>query len=162
MKQLCIDLKARLPEIVEEVKLVAGEAPLDIPADHDVNALPHVVLGLIEASICTPVNERAHLEKVSAAVEHGETRRNQEYPESILFGEYAVVREALRRIVRRTGAKARRQTEALIRIDMAATVAELASLRGYHRRELEASGRWAGTIERLARESPLLTLPTAD
>lgn len=94
-------------------------------------------------------------EKVWAAVEHGVTRRKDGYDEPLLIAEYHLLRRALWDYVRRN-TRPGEALEVITRIDTAISLATMASIRGYHRPELEARGNWSDALRKLIEESPLL------
>ena len=159
MHQLGIDLKEHAGEILRLWGKVLSEPPLRLPADHDPGNLPEVVYDLIEVSLLRPHDLSAHEEKIAAAVQHGERRRRDGSPESILFEEFAALREAIRRYLETCAVPRWKRREAVMRLDMALSVAELAAIRGYHRAAFEKAGLWESLVTQLARSSPLLGLP---
>lgn len=162
MGAICANLRASLPDVLEELKETISDLSIDVPTDRHLAALPEVVVGMVEASVSDPQDVALHRACIEVAANHGEWRRRQNCPEDVLHREYAVVRETLNRHVARQELPQKRITEALIRIDMAATVATLASIRGFHRLELEQTGRWEGSLDRIARASPLLDFPAME
>lgn len=159
MRNLGLDLQEHAPEILRLWRKVIAEPPLRLPTDHDVGELPKVIYDLVEASILTPHDLKAHEHKVADAARHGERRRAADYPEQIIFEEFSALREAIRRYLETCDVPRWKRRDAVMRLDMAITVAELASVRGYHRASFEQIGKWEEQIPRLARSSPLLGLP---
>lgn len=160
MREICEELKRSAPAVVRRWEAFVREQPwYSLPATHRVDNLPQLVVGLVEASLCTPADLESHRQKVRAAVEHGEHRRSQEIPESLIFTEYHLLRQAIwYHLVEQFGASDR-TASAIMRIDTAITVATNASMWGYHRREIEALGKWDEGIERIVTSSSLLRLP---
>lgn len=159
MLQLGIDLKEHEPEVIRLFREVITEPPLRLPQDHDIGTLPVIIHELVEVSLLQPHNLAAHEAKITAAVAHGEHRRRGGFEERIIFEEFAAIREALRRYLDTCPIPRWKRREALIRLDMSLSVAELAAIRGYHRATLEQAGLWDSLIGQLARQSPLLGLP---
>lgn len=157
MRDVCHDIKAHTGQVLALWQEFARREPwLSLPEHHRIDHLPEVIVGLTEASLCDPADEAAHLQKVWAAAEHGQHRREQGFAMELIFHEYHLLRQALWRYIR-DHAEMSKQAEAINRIDTAISLSTMASLRGYHRRELEEKGEWPQTIDRLAGESPLLT-----
>lgn len=154
---LCAHLDEHVEEIVTEWLAVATEEPWSgLTRDERLNHLPDLVRGILDASLCTPAEPRAHREKVAAAIQHGMQRRRQGFDGTLLFAAYTFIREAMRRHLLECDLPRPAATEALLRIDIATTVASLASLRGFYRSEHEKHGRWEELVEEMARESLLL------
>lgn len=127
------------------------------PSDQGhVDLVPEVVVGIIEASLCAPADMEAHRKKVWAAAAHGEQRRTQGLSETTLLSEFSLLRQAFWSHIRGLPVSSADALEAVSRIDMAISLATMASLYGYHREELEGSGQWPSRIEQLVGDSPLL------
>lgn len=157
MKEICEDLKRNAPAVIGRWEAFVREQPwYSLPATHRVDNLPQLVIGLVEASLCTPADIESHRQNVSAAVEHGEHRRSQEIPESLIFTEYHLLRQAIWYHLVEVFGASDRTAAAIMRIDAAITVATNASMWGYHRREIESLGKWDAGIERIVASSSLL------
>jgi hypothetical protein len=158
MKDLCEDIKANLDAVMEEWERLVREEPwFSLPREHRINNLPGVVTGLVEAALCDPKNEYSHRIKVMSAAEHGYNRREQGIPESLILTEYHLLRQALWYYLIRKHGPSDHVVRAIMRIDTAISTATNASMWGYYRTEVEAMGRWEESIERLVRNSPILT-----
>ena len=156
MRELCGDLAGHVRGILAEWRALPAEEPwLVLPAAEEIDHLPGVIVGLLNASLCEPERGATYREKVWAAARHGGDRRRQGFGEPVLFTEYARLREAIWRYLRRLG-PADAARAAIVRVDGAITCATRASLLGYHRPELEQLGLWPEKLEALAREGPLL------
>ncbi len=90
---------------------------------------------------------------------HGERRRAEAVQERVIFEEFAALREAIRRYVETCSTPRRNRREAVMRLDMAMSVAEQGAIRGYYRSTFEQIGKWEQQIPLLASSSPLLGLP---
>ena len=157
MREICEDIKENVHAVIAEWERLVREQPWYLlPAEHRVNNLPAVVVGLVEASLCRPVAEDAHRMNVTAAVEHGESRRAQRIPEHLMFTEYHLLRQAIWYYLERKFGSSDRVTSAIMRIDTAITLATNASMWGYFRAEIEAQGKWEEGVERIVRSSPFL------
>jgi hypothetical protein len=156
MEKICQHLQGRVGEILEEWEDLVRDQPwFSLPPDHRIDDLPLVIIGLVEASICNPSDERAHRQSVSAACSHGTSRRQQGIPEHLMFTEYHLLRQAIWHELNRSFSPVE-TTHAIMRIDAAVTLATNASMWGYHRAEIEAMGRWQEGMERIIRSSPFL------
>lgn len=153
---VCDDLKAHVPEIVQEWEGITQEEPwTSLPKAHRIDELPAVAIGLFDAALCEPADPEAHRQKVLAAVSHGEQRREHGLPDAVLLTEFYLLREAIWRYLKRTKAAAVAD-HAILRIDNAIMLATRAALVGYHRGEYESRQRWPLAVDRLIAESPLL------
>jgi hypothetical protein len=159
MQQLGLDLKEHTPEILRLWAEVLSEPPLRLPPGHDPGELPEIIYDLIEVSLLRPHDRGAHEEKIAAAVRHGERRKQDGAGESFIFEEFAALREAIRRYLETCPVPKWKRREALMRLDMALSVAEIAAIRGYYRPAFERAGLWHMLLSQLARTSPLLGLP---
>lgn len=157
MKTICEDIKSHVSDVLAEWETLVREEPwFSLPADHRIDSLPDVVVGLVEASLCSPQDRESHRQKVEAAAEHGGHRREQGIPEHLILTEYHLLRRAIWRYLLRRFGQSDRTTEAIMRIDTAISLASNASMWGYHRPEIEAMGKWEEGMERILSTSPLL------
>lgn len=150
---LCGTLSQRVPEIMVEWSALTTEEPwFSLPPDERVDSLPRVVLAMVRASLCSPSDSATLREHVWAAAEHGATRREQAFPQELVFTEYYLLREAIWRYLQKV-APVSEATSAILRLDHAITLATRASIQGYHRRELTRMGRWPAAIDAIAAEA---------
>jgi hypothetical protein len=157
MKAICEDIKSHVSEVlVEWEQRVRDEPWYSLPPGHRIDSLPDVIVGLVEASLCQPADKASHRQKVEAAAEHGQHRRKQGIPEHLILTEYHLLRQALWYYLTRKFGSSDRTTEAIMRIDMAITLATNASMWGYHQQEIQALGKWEEGIERMTRSCPFL------
>ncbi len=157
MKHICEAIKSHVSEVLVEWENLVREQPwYSLPPDHRIDSLPDVIVGLVEASLCNPVDEEAHRQKVDAACEHGTHRREQKIPEHLILTEYHLLRQAMWYYLVRKFGSSDPTTEAIMRIDTAITLATNASMWGYHRPEIEAMGKWEEGLERMISGSPFL------
>lgn len=163
VKDVCEHIKAHVAEVIAEWDRLVREEPwFTLPAEHRINSLPEVVVGLVEASLCDPADVESHRQKVHAAAEHGYHRRTQNLPETVIFTEYHLLRQAIWHYLDSVGTEPRKLLRAVSQIDLALTVATNASLWGYHREAIEALGKWDEGMERLVHESPFLKARPAE
>jgi len=157
MKTICDDIKNHVSEVlVEWERLVREEPWYSLPAEHRIDSLPDVIVGLVEATLCNPQDEDAHRQHVAAASEHGEHRRRQGIPEHLILTEYHLLRRAIWQYLIDKHGSGQEIVDAIMRIDTTISVATNASMWGYHREEITAMGKWDAAMERLVLQSPLL------
>lgn len=157
MKEVCENIKAHVAEVIAEWdRLVHAEPWFTLPVKHRIDSLPDVLVGIVEAALCEPADVEAHRQKVQAAAEHGYHRRTQNLPETVIFTEYHLLRQAIWHYLDQSGTDPGKLLRAVSHIDLALTVATNASLWGYHREAIQALGKWEEGMERLVHESPLL------
>jgi hypothetical protein len=157
MKHIAEDLKTNVSGVLAEWERLVREHPwYSLPREHRVNNLPNVVVGLVEAALARPGVPAAHRQKVTAAAEHGQHRREQGIPETLIFTEYHLLRQALWSYLVDKHGPSDDIVEAIMRIDTAISLATNASMWGYYRLEIEALGKWEEGMERLVASSPFL------
>lgn len=157
METICEDIKEHVSEVlVEWERLVRQQPWYSLPADHRINGLPDVIVGIVDASLCTPTEVESHRRKVQAAAEHGSHRRQQGIPESLILTEYHLLRQAIWRYLLTKYGSSDRIVDAIMRIDSAITLATNASMWGYHRPEIEALGKWEAGMEKMVQSSSFL------
>lgn len=156
MKSIGEDIKQHVADVLNIWERFVREQPwYSLPADHRIDSLPDVIVGLVDASLCDPGSEDAHRRQVIAATEHGFHRREQGIPEHLLLTEYHLLRQALWYYLTETFGSNDQVSVAIMRIDTGISVTTNASLWGYFRPEVEAQGKWDLGIERIVQESPL-------
>jgi hypothetical protein len=157
MNSICDAIKRNTDEIIAEWEVLVREQPwFSLPAEHRIDHLPDVIIGLVESSLCNPVDPRAHRQNVEAACTHGVSRREQGIPEHLMFTEYHLIRQAIWYFLQRNFPPTDELSDAILRIDGAISLATNASMWGYHRAEIEALGKWDEGIERIITSSPFL------
>lgn len=160
MKEICDTLKSHAADVlVEWEKLVREQPWFSLPADHRIDHLPDVVVGLVNASLCNPTEEQAQRENIRAAAEHGGNRREQGIPEHLILTEYHLLRQAIWYYLTRAFGASDQTAQAMMRIDSALSLATNASMWGYFRPEIEGAGKWEEGIRRMVASSPLLNRP---
>jgi hypothetical protein len=162
MNAICEDLRRHIGEIVGEWERLARAARRPSSSEHRASeALADVIIGLVEASLCTPANVSAHREKVRAAAEHGYECRQRGLPDEAVLSEYHLLRQALWEYLARSFGP-HRSLKAIARIDSAISIATTASLWGYNREEIRSLGKWEQGLERMTLASPLLAADGAN
>jgi hypothetical protein len=160
MESLCSQLRAQVPEIIEDWDQLARHAAwLGIPREHRIDSLPDVLDRLLCLVPCTANDlEGTHRAMVLVASEHGALRREQRCSESVLFTEHALLRQVVSRRIDGSGRVADTCLTTVLRFDIALGVATNASLLGFHRREFDALGSWPAVLDPLTGDSPVLTM----
>jgi hypothetical protein len=157
MKEICAHIKGNVAQVLVEWEQLVKEEPwFSLPPEHRIDSLPDVIVGLVEAALCDPVDHRAHKLNIDAACQHGSHRRKQQIPEHLIFTEYHLLRQAIWRFLTSQLRPSDRITQAMLRIDSALTLATNASMWGYYREEIEALGKWEEGMARIAASSPFL------
>ena len=159
MASLGPNLTERAPDILRLAASVLADTPLWRPPGHTFDALGDVLAELIGVALVHPHDLAAHERLVSASIRYGEVRDAAGVGERFIFAEFAALGEALRRFIAGEGVPRPEARAALVRLDLAMSVAQTAAIRGTHRAELEAVGLWDAFVGGLARESPLFGLP---
>jgi hypothetical protein len=155
MERICESIRSQAPEVLIEWENVLREQPwYSLPAEHRTGGLADVVVGIADASLCEPGAEDVYRELVLASAAHGTHRREQDIPDHLILIEYHLLRQALWRFLTAKFGSAPDVVTAIMRIDMAITVATNASMWGYHRPEVEALGKWEVAIERIVADCP--------
>ena len=140
MSLTCEELKSHLAEVLVEWHAITCEQPwLSMPAEVRIDHLPELIRELSDAALRTPVDLRSRLRALSAATAHGEDRRLHGFSDGLLFTEYYLLREALWRHIRQLW-PLEDAGPAIMRIDLALTLASRAALYGYHAPELRELG----------------------
>jgi hypothetical protein len=149
---LCEHLDANIAEIVAEWQRLTHRPPwTSLTESQWVDHLPPLLRAMIEAAACSPGSHDARRRVVEFALVHGEHRRALELPFDILFDEHSCLRNATWRLLTdRSGPNLNDSVVAeIVRIDAAVSFATMASLRGYHKSEIETTQDWNEVIDRL-------------
>lgn len=156
MRTLCEDLRENVAVVLARWEaLVRAQPWFSLPAERRLGELEAVVLGIVDAALCEPVDEGAHRRNIEAAARHGASRRTQGIPETMLATEFHLIRQALwRYLCDRFPTDHREITDAILRIDGVILPATNACMWGYYRDEVEAMGKWQQAIDRLVAEAP--------
>jgi hypothetical protein len=125
-----------------------------LPPAHRIDALPKLVRGLVSMALAEVGAEERARAGLGPAFEHGEQRRRLGFPDDVLFREYQILRDALWKVVQ-ANARQEEAHQAILCLDAAITVATRASLLGYHRPEIDASGRWEEMARQIERDGAL-------
>lgn len=151
---LCATLDTHVDQILEEWLVLASEEPwMRLSREERLDDMRELIRAILDASLCSSHELEVHRRKIEAATRHGDQRRQQQFDAPLLLAGYHFIREAMRRHLAECGMPHRAVTDALMRIDVATTMATMASLRGFYRTEHEALGRWSEVVDEMARES---------
>lgn len=147
-------IATNVQEVLKRFDEVGEEDPwINLPGEYRVNYLSEVIALASTLALCAPDDEETCRKLVHGAAHHGETRLEQGLPDSIIFREVYLVRESVWSYIRQMDdTDTELATEAILRIDMALSLASKASLRGYHRPAFQARGSWPQAIDGLVDE----------
>lgn len=143
-----------IPEVLQQFDTVTEQEPwINLPAGYRTNYLGGVIAMATSLALLRPGDAELCEKMLYLAAHHGETRLEQGLSDSIIFQELYLIRESLWTYIKQfheqhSGLRA----EAIVRIDMALSLAAKASLRGYHRPAFEKRGEWPKVVDRLVRE----------
>lgn len=135
-------------EIMADLNSLGSREPWHrLPPSMDQDHLPDMIEKLAECGLITFFGEKERTSLAWVAVQHGEHRFELGIAEETLHREYELLRWALWRRLKEQ-AEASVASQAIIRLDSALSFSHGASLRGYHRRAIEASDDWPAALER--------------
>jgi len=165
MPILCDALEDNIAEIVGEWKRLTTKPPwATLTTSQWANHLPPLLHAMIDGVVCGTGSHDARRRVVEWAIRHGSSRRTLGLPLETIFEEYYQLRTATWHLLTtRAGAKlASGVVGEILRLDAAIGVATLASLRGYHRLEVEKTREWDQVIDDLVREWEHTSLTLAE
>jgi hypothetical protein len=137
------DLRSALARVLEAWVETVRHAPWHVePVRFGADALNEVTEAVLDVAMAPSGDYAGHERLVRAAIAHGSQRRTQETGDATLLREYHALREALWRFMERSGVPPEQALPAILRVDVAISVATTAALRGYHRTELEPAASW--------------------
>ena len=138
-----VELRGALPEVLRAWAELTQEAPWHVAPDRfGVDALNEVVRAVLDVAAAGRGDYRAHERLVRVAAAHGDQRRAQGAGDDAVLREYAALRQVLWRFLQRSRTAPRDAVPAILRIDVAVSVATHMALRGYHRAEFEPAVMW--------------------
>jgi hypothetical protein len=166
MPILCDALEDNIAEIVEEWKRLTSRPPwATLTPSQWVDHLPPLLHAMIDGVVCGSGSHEARRKVVQSAVRHGSHRRALGVPLDTIFEEYYQLRTATWHLLTtRAGAQLGQGIVGeILRLDAAIGIATLASLRGYHRPEVEKTREWKEVIDGLVEDWEQTSLtPLAD
>jgi hypothetical protein len=106
---------------------------------------------MLDAAVCTSASHESRRRVVEAGALHGTHRREQELTIDVLLDEHNALRNAVwHYLSRRLGdVRAGDALSEIVRFDATATFVVMASLRGYHRIEIERDRDWNREIDQI-------------
>lgn len=123
------------------------------------DSLPEATAGLLNAALCNPEVVAVHRELVTAALRHGQDRQEAGVTPDVIFQEYGALHDAIWHHLQQA-LNGTERIDAILKVDMAISLATRASLSGYHRAKLEETGSWAGIVDYLVGEGMLFNRET--
>jgi hypothetical protein len=155
LADVCQDLIVHKSDIVREFNAATACAPWDhLPEEERINFLRNLLEPLVRLTLVTPDGARLRRRTIVVAAYHGDRRRQQGFGDEILPQDFHALGQVIvSRLVQ--GDPETPETDAFQRIEGLLSVSCLASLRGFHRQQYEAQGRWPETLEVLDEEMPL-------
>ena len=150
--QLCEGAESITKEIMADWGEIGSREPWNrLPPTMDHDHLPDMIRSLADTALITFFADEKRAALAWVAVHHGWHRFEFGVAEETLHREYDLLRGALWKRLRQNGPPSE-ASHAIIRLDSALSFAHGASLRGYHRRAIEASHEWPATVERYIEE----------
>jgi hypothetical protein len=138
-----VRLRAALAEVLREWVELTQETPWHVEPDRfGLDAVNEVVRAILDVAMATTGDYAAHERLVRAAIAHGDQRRAQGRRDDAVLREYQALRESMWRFLERSGATPEESLPAILRVDVAISVATTAALRGYHRADAEPASLW--------------------
>ena len=138
------ELRDDLALVLEEWEAVSREEPWHVhPEQYGLDSLHETMRAVLDVSLGAGRDEAASERLVRSAAAHGDQRRAQAVGDDAVLREYHALRAALWRYLARVSMPPSERLAAILRVDVAITVATTAALRGYHRSDMPASPEWA-------------------
>lgn len=153
--EIAESITEHVPRVLEQFGTVTRQEPwIHLPQGYRANYLGDVISLSTTLALQSPHDEELCRQLLHRAADHGQTRLGQGLSDSVLFQELYLARESLwTYVMDQHGAEGGGLvSEAIIRIDMALSLAAKAALRGYHRPAFEERGTWPGVIDQLCGE----------
>jgi hypothetical protein len=143
-----------IPDVLRHFDLVTAQEPwIHLPSDYRAGAIGEVIRLACLLALQAPGDQALCRRLLDAAARHGEDRLEQGLPDSFLFQELYLARESIwNYIVEKHDRRSGMVAEAILRIDMALSLAAKASLRGYHKPAFVRRGSWPGVVDELLSE----------
>jgi hypothetical protein len=154
IEQIRDGITERIPEILQQFNTATEVEPWTrFKADHRVVFLGELIALVSDLALRAPGDEDLCRRMLQTAARHGEARREQEITDTLLLSEFGVLRQVItNHLQMRHGLTSHTVIEALIRLDMALSLAAKSALRGYHRPRFEGRGAWPQVRNDLASE----------
>jgi hypothetical protein len=143
------ELRDDLALVLEEWEAVSHEEPWHVRPEHyGLDSLHEAMRAVLDVSLGDGGDEAASERLVRSAAAHGDQRRAPAVGDDAVLREYHALRAALWRYLARVSMPPSERLTAILRVDVAITVATTAALRGYHRSDMPASPEWAVELMR--------------
>ena len=154
LARICGTITENVPGVFRHFGVVIDREPWSLlRPDSRVGFLGELIVTAATLALRAPEDEVLCGRLVRCAARHGEERLRQGLPDSSLFQEIYMVRDSLWSFLRdEHPTELGLAAEAIIRVDMALTLAAKASIRGYHRAAFEQRGGWPSVLDELAAE----------
>lgn len=122
--------------VLERWDRILSEEPWWSTSHVDSDHLVELVRATADAALAEDVDEGISTRFIETALRHGRDRRDDGHRDTVIHQEFVLLRRALREDLRERCGMAPGTHEATSRLDGALNHAEIASLHGYHEREL--------------------------
>jgi hypothetical protein len=147
---ICKEVGEHRDDVLQDWKELIGRRPwLEPPQQFTVDHLPQLIDALVAAATCAADASAPRKAVVRFGLKHGDTRREADFPDHVLFKELHLLREAIWEGMKRRHGGDTAAYEAISRIDATITAATRASLHGFHRDEWDDED-----VESLVMECP--------
>lgn len=133
-----------IPEILQQFNAATEVEPWTrLRTDHRVVYLGELIALASDLALRAPGDEALCRRMLQTAARHGEARREQNLPDTLLLSEFGILRQVISNYLKaHHDPTSHFGTEVLIRLDTALSLAAKAALRGYHRPTFERRGAW--------------------
>ena len=118
------------------------------PEHYGLDSLHEAMRAVLDVSLGDGGDKAASERLIRSAAAHGDQRRVQAVGDDAVLREYHALRTALWRYLLQTPMPPSEALTAILRVDVAITVATPAALRGYHRSDMPATPEWADELLR--------------
>lgn len=143
------ELRDDLALVLDEWDAVSLEEPWHVrPLQYGVDSLHETIRAVLDVSLGDGGDKAASERLVRSAAAHGDQRRTQTVGDDAVLREYHALRSALWRYLARVSMPPGERLTAILRVDVAISVATTAALRGYHRSDMPPSPEWAAELLR--------------
>jgi hypothetical protein len=113
------------------------------PDRFGVDSLTQVIGAILDVAMTDSMSGDADERLIRSASAHGDQRRTQGVDDGMVLREYHALRVALWKALRDSASSAGEAFDAVIRVDVALTVATTAALQGYHRADRVSGSQWS-------------------
>ena len=150
LKRIGAHLKANVDALLEEWEQLVLEEPwFSLPREERLNNMGNVIDAMATAALISVDDAGVRRRIVKDAAIHGESRRRQEIPETLMPTEFHLLSRAIWHYLSETWRAADDTFTAILAIDGLTTLALNAAMWGYFRDEVEGQVAWDAAVERL-------------